>query len=158
MNWRDDLAKSIEVQVKQSQIESRWKDTAAKQAEFNKLYPSDYYGNCYAGRNDNTWIAYNLNKDGSNCGAILSLKYNTCKNLDVNFNAYGTALINEYSDHINIYTNNYDEDDAKTLKPILSKSADALQNQHIPLKDTGRNQTASQISESYSDGTYTHWL
>ena len=156
---KDDLAKSIEVQVKQSQIESRWKDTAAKQAEFNILYPSDYYGNCYAGRNDNTWIAYNLNKDGSNCGAVLSLKYNTCKELDVNFNAYGSAIINEYSDHIDIYTNNYDRIKNNTygteLRTDTFKISGCSSNPTYSAKDTGRNQTKSQISESYDNGTYT---
>ncbi|MCI1268932.1 MAG: alpha/beta hydrolase-fold protein [Ruminococcus sp.] len=152
---RDDIAKSFKVQIKQSQIASRWSSIADKQAEFNKLFASDYNGNCYASRNGNTWVAYNPNKDGSNCGAILSLKYNTCKNLDVNFNAYGTALINEYSDHINIYTNNYDEDDAKTLKTDTFKISGCSVKPTYSAKDTGRNQTASQISESYSDGTYT---
>lgn len=51
---KDDLAKSIEVQVNQSQIASRWSSIEAKQNKFNKLYTSDYYGNCYASRNENT--------------------------------------------------------------------------------------------------------
>ena len=34
---KDDLAKSIPVQVKQSEIASRWSTIAAKQDEFNKL-------------------------------------------------------------------------------------------------------------------------
>ncbi|MDD7556006.1 glycoside hydrolase family 98 domain-containing protein, partial [Ruminococcus sp.] len=100
---RDTAAKSFQVQIKQSSIPSRWSSISAKQDEFNKLFASDYYGNCYAGRYENSWVTYNPNKDGSNCGAVLSLKYNTCKELDVNFNQYGNALIQEYSDHIDIY-------------------------------------------------------
>lgn len=73
---KDDLAKSIPVQVKQSEIASRWPTIEAKQEEFNKLYSSDYYGNCYVGRNENSWVAYNSNKDGSNCGAVLSFIVN----------------------------------------------------------------------------------
>lgn len=152
---KDDLAKSIPVQVKQSEIASRWSSIEAKQNEFNGLYESDYYGNCYAGRNKNSWVAYNYNKDGSNCGAVLSLKYNTCKNIDVNFNAYGNALINEYSDYIDIYTNNYDENDSTSLKTDTFKIAGCSSEPTITYEDRGVNQTASQITTSYVDGTYT---
>ena len=73
--------------------------------------------NCYyVGRYNNTWVTYNNNKNGANCGGLLDLKYNTCKTLDVNFNAYGNAIINEYSDHIDIYTNNFDNKAQTTLK------------------------------------------
>lgn len=153
---KDDLAKSIPVQVKQSEIASRWSTIEAKQNEFNKLYPfADYYGNCYAGRNQNSWVAYNSNKDGSNCGAVLSLKYNTCKDLDVNFNAYGNALINEYSDHIDIYLNNYDNKHADTRQTDTIKISGCSSEPTITYKDRGVNQLKSEVSTSYSNGTYT---
>lgn len=152
---RDDIAKSFEVQINQSEIPSRWTTITEKQKEFNNLFESDYYGNCYAGRYENTWVAYNPNKDGSNCGAVLSLKYNTCTNLDVNFNEYGNALITEYSDHIDIYTNNFDEKSQTTLKTDTFKISGCTSQPTYTAKDTGRNQTVSEISEKYSNGTYT---
>lgn len=152
---KDDTAKSFQVQIKQSEIASRWSSIEAKQDEFNKLFASEYYGNCYAGRYENTWVAYNPNKDGSNCGAVLSFKYNTCKNIDVNFNEYGNALIKEYSDHIEIYANNFDEDAQTTLKTDTFKISGCSSEPTITYKDRGVNQTASQITTSYSDGTYT---
>ena len=152
---RDTAAKSFQVQIKQSSIPSRWSSISAKQDEFNKLFASDYYGNCYAGRYENSWVTYNPNKDGSNCGAVLSLKYNTCKELDVNFNQYGNALIQEYSDHINIYADNFDEKAQTTLRTDTFKITGCASKPSYSAKDTGRNQTASQISESYSNGTYT---
>lgn len=152
---RDDLAKTFPVQIKQSSIPSRWSSISAKQDEFNKLFASDYYGNCYAGRYENTWVTYNPNKDGSNCGAVLSLKYNTCKDLDVNFNQYGNALIKEYSDRIDIYANNFDEKAQTTLRTDTFKISGCSAKLSYTAKDTGRNQTKSQISESYADGTYT---
>lgn len=152
---RDDIAKSFKVQIKQSSIASRWATIAAKQEEFNKLFPSDYYGNCYAGRYENTWLAYNPNKDGSNCGAVLSLKYNTCKDLDVNLNEYGNALIKEYSDHIDIYTNNFDNKAQTTLKTDTFKISGCSTKPTYTAKDTGVNQTKSQITENYENGTYT---
>lgn len=152
---RDSVAKSFQVQIMQSSIPSRWSSISAKQDEFNKLFASDYYGNCYAGRYENTWVTYNSNKDGSNCGAVLSLKYNTCKNLDVNFNQYGNALIKEYSDRIDIYANNFDEKAQTTLRTDTFKISGCAAKPSYSAKDTGRNQTASQISESYANGTYT---
>ena len=152
---RDDAAKSFQVQIKQSQIPSRWSSISAKQDEFNKLFPSEYVGNCYAARYENSWVTYNPNKRGENCGAILDLKYNTCTSLDVNFNAYGTAFVNEYSDHIDIYANNYDEDAKTTLKTDTFKVNGCKSQPTYTAKDRGVNQTKSQITESYSGGTYT---
>lgn len=152
---KDDIAKSFKFQIKQSEIPSRWSDIAKKQEEFNNIFESDYYENCYAGRYENTWVAYNPNKDGSNCGAVLSLKYNTCKNLDVNFNEYGNALIKEYSDRIDIYENNFDEKAQTTLRTDTFKISGCSSKPSYSAKDTGVNQTKSEISESYSNGTYT---
>ena len=153
---KDDLAKSIPVQVKQSQISSRWATIDAKTEEFNKLYKSDYWGNCYAGRNENTWLAYNPNKDGTAAGGFLSLKYNTCKELECTFSEYGTAIINEYTDHIDFYANNYDEENKTALKTTVFKISGCSSEPVITYsKDRGVNQAKSEITSSYSDGTYT---
>ncbi|WP_302337582.1 glycosyl hydrolase family 98 C-terminal domain-containing protein [uncultured Ruminococcus sp.] len=79
----DDLAKSIPVQIKQSEIPSRWSTIAAKQQELNKLFPSEYWGNCYAGRNENTWVTYNPFKDGTLAGGYLSLQYKYLQGIGV---------------------------------------------------------------------------
>lgn len=152
----DDLAKSIPVQVKQSTIASRWPTIAAKQSEFNKLYPDSYYANCYVANNKNTWITYYNRKvsDGDR-GAQFNLKYNTCKSLDIKHQLYGSALINEYSDHINVYLSNYDEDAATTLKTEVITIAGASSKPTFTAKDRGVNQTASVITESWNNGTYT---
>ena len=152
----DDLAKSIPVQVKQSTIASRWLTIAAKQSEFNNLYPDSYYANCYVANNQNTWITYYNRKvsDGDR-GAQFNLKYNTCKSLDIKHQLYGSALINEYSDHINVYLSNYDEDAATTLKTESIKIAGASSKPTFTAKDRGVNQTASVITESWNNGTYT---
>lgn len=153
---KDDLAKSIPVQVKQSEIASRWSTIAAKQDEFNKLYASEYWGNCYVGRNENTWIAYNPYKDGTAAGGVMLLKYNTCKEVDMSFTAYGSGIMNEYSDHIDFYLNNYDEDAKTTLKTTTIKISGCSSEPNIKIqKDRGFNQTLSDISSSYSNGTYT---
>ncbi len=152
----NDLAKSIPVQIKQSTIASRWPTIADKQSEFNKIYPDSYYANCYVANNQNTWLTYYNNKvsDGDR-GAKFNLKYNTCKSLDIKHQLYGSALINEYSDHINIYLNNYDEDASKTLKTESITIAGASSKPTFTAEDRGVNQTASVITESWSNGTYT---
>lgn len=152
---KDDTAKTFKYQLNQSQLASRWSSISAKQEEFNKVFASDAAANCYAGRYNNTWVTYNNNKDGANCGALLNLQYNTCKTLDVNFSEYGNAIINEYSDHIDIYANNFDNKAQTTLKTDTFKVNGCASKPTYTAKDTGRNQTKSEITESYSDGTYT---
>lgn len=152
----DDLAKSIPVQIKQSTIASRWPTIADKQSEFNKIYPDSYYANCYVANNQNTWLTYYNSKvsDGDR-GAQFNLKYNTCKSFDIKHQLYGSALINEYSDHINVYLNNYDEDASTTLKTESITIAGASSKPTFTAEDRGVNQTASVITESWSNGTYT---
>lgn len=154
--FADDMAKSIPVQIKQSEIASRWSSISAKQAEFNKLYPDSYYANCYVGNNENTWITYYNSKvsDGDK-GAVLDLKYNTCKSLDIKHQLYGSAVINEYSDQIDVYMNNYDEDDAETLKTESITISGASAKPTFTAKDRGENQTRSSVTESWNDGKYT---
>ncbi|MDO5149089.1 MAG: glycoside hydrolase family 98 domain-containing protein [Oscillospiraceae bacterium] len=152
----DDLAKSIPVQIKQSTIPSRWSSISAKQAEFNKLYPDSTYANCYVGNNENTWITYyNSKVSVGDKGAAIGLKYNTCKTFDIKHQLYGSAVINEYSDHIDVYMNNYDEDDAKTLKTENITISGAADKPTFTAKDRGVNQTASVITESWNNGSYT---
>lgn len=150
----DNAAKSIPVQIKQSSISSRWKTIADKQAEFNKLYPSESYANGYASRNENTWLTYNPNKTGGVTGATLDLKYNTCKTIDIKQQVYGSAIVNEYTDHIDLYMNNYDEDAVETLKEETVTISGASAKPTFTAKDRGVNQTSSVITEKWSNGEY----
>ena len=152
----DDLAKSIPVQIKQSTIASRWSSISAKQDEFNKLYAQEYTGNIYAGRNENSWVTYNPYKSDTEAKGTLNLKYNTCKQVELTYPRYSSGLINEYSDHIDFYLTNYDEDNTKTLKTDTIKITGCSSEPSVTVqKDRGVNQTKSEISTSYSDGTYT---
>ena len=153
--FADNAAKSIPVQVKQSQIPSRWPTISAKQEEFNKLYPNEATANCYVGRNQNTWITYNPNKTGGVTGGMFTLKYNTCKTFDIKHQLYGTAVIKEFSDHIDVYMNNYDEDNVKELKTETIKIEGASAKPSFTAKDRGVSQTKSVISESWENGVYT---
>ena len=152
---RDSTAKTFKYQLKQSQLGSRWSSISAKQNEFNREFPSEYVGTCYAGHYNNTWVTYNNDKLNGNQGVLIDLQYNTCSTFDANFNAYGNAIINEYSDHIDIYANNFDNKAQTTLSTDTFKVNGCNSRPTYTAKDTGRNQTRSQITESYSNGTYT---
>lgn len=152
---RDDTAKSFKYQIKQSELPARWGNISAKQNELNQMFPQLYTGTCYIANYQNTWVTYNNNKTGKNCGGVFDLKYNTCKSMDVNFNAYGNALINEYSDHIDIHANNFDNKQQTTLSTDTFKINGCASKPTYTAKDTGRNQAKSQITEDYNNGTYT---
>ena len=46
---------------------------------------------------------YNPNKDGKTAGGYFIPKYNTCRQVEVSYSEYGTGIIKEFSDHMDIY-------------------------------------------------------
>ncbi|MBO4451021.1 MAG: glycosyl hydrolase family 98 [Bacteroidaceae bacterium] len=103
-----DASHTIPVQVKVSDYTTRWSSEQEKVDEFNTLYPQEYTGDAYAGRADNCWIIYNPFKTGQSASACIPLKYNSCEQMEVRLPRYSTMLAKEYSDHISLYFNNYD--------------------------------------------------
>lgn len=106
--FADEAAKSIPVQVNVSDYAKRWPDEASKVAEFNKIYPQEYTGEMYAGRQNNRWVTYNPFKDGRIAHALIPFKYNTCERMELSFTRYSTMLVEEFSDRLELYLNNYD--------------------------------------------------
>lgn len=151
----DSLAKSFDIQIKKSQLSKRWPSINDKVNEMNKLFQSEYTGNCYAARNENTWVTYNPFKTGEKAGGSLSLKYNTCNKVDINYSQYTTGIINEFSDHLNIYLNNYDNKINKDLKTDVIKISGAKSRPTVTFKDRGINQKSSVVSEDWSNGIFT---
>lgn len=151
----DDLAKSIKVPINQSAIPSRWKTIEDKQNEFNELFPEEYYGNCYAGRYDNSWLAYNPNKDGAVSAGYIIPKYNTCSQVELSYTEYSSCFMKEHPDYIDFYINNYDEDDSKRLKSNTIKIYGAATKPEYTYKKRGVNQAKSKIAEKWDNGVYT---
>ncbi len=151
----DDLAKSIEVKINQSEIPTRWKSIEDKQSEFNALFPEESWGNFFAGRRENLWVTYNPNKDGRTAGGYFIPKYNTCKQVEVAYSEYGTGIIKEFSDHMDIYLNNFDEKDPTTLKTNTIKIYGASSAPTYTIKHRGVNQLRSDVTENWSNGVYT---
>lgn len=151
----DDIAKSIQVQINQSEIPARWTTIEDKQDEFNTMFPEESWGNFFARRNENLWVTYNPNKDGSTAGGYFIPKYNTCRQVEVAYSEYATGIIKEFSDHMDIYLNNYDEENPTTLKTNTIKIYGASSAPTYTLKHRGVNQIRSSVSESWNNGVYT---
>ena len=150
-----DKSESIPVQIEQSTIKSRWSSIEDKVDEFDSLYPSEYRGDIYAGRNENTWITYDpMSKTGEPASGELFLKYNTCSTLGITHQAYGSAVINEYADHIDIYMNNYDEE-SSALKTETIVIKGAKSEPGFTYEDRGTGKKKCSVTASWDNGTYT---
>lgn len=107
--FADEIAERIPVKVNVSDYEKRWSTEESKVKEFNSLYPEEYSGDMYVGRENNCWVAYNPFKTGQMAYASIPLKYNTCEKIDLGFTQYSTVLIKEYKNSISLYLSNYDD-------------------------------------------------
>lgn len=101
----------FETVVLQSKYDDRWKTEQDKINEFNNAYPAQYSGDIYAYRSDNRWLVYNphLNADIPESGTI-PFQYHSADQISLTFEAHTFAVIEENSDHLNIYLNNYRTD------------------------------------------------
>ncbi len=158
---RDELAKSFEVQVYQSDLvpqwppaEHGWHSVAKKQQVYNELFPEEYTGDCYAGRLENTWVTYNPYKEEKTAEAELPCHYNTCEKIGLSYSRYTSAVINEYADHIDFYLNNYDEKD-DGLRENIIKIYGSEKEPAFTYEDRGNKQYSSQIASEWRDGVFT---
>ena len=109
----DDIAKSIPVQVKRSAYSSRWNTQAKKVQEFNSLYPEVSKGDMFVARHKNelvTYFPFSCLAGNTQVSADIPLQYNSCDTLTLKYNKYGTGIIHEYADKIEVYLNNYRSD------------------------------------------------
>ncbi len=106
--FNDDVARKVDVHVNVSDYTKRWPTEQEKVNEFNSLYPQEYTGDMYVGRNQNCWVVYNPFKNGRMATAHVPFKYNSCNAIDLKFTRYSAALIKELKDGLEIYINNYD--------------------------------------------------
>lgn len=150
----DETANSFEVVLKKTELKARWKELGDKVSEFDALFPEEYQGTCYVGRNENTWVTYNPFKNGTIAEASIPLKYNTCERLELEYSGYSSGLINEYADYMEIYLTNYDEED-KGLKTDVIKIYGSSEKPVYTYRDRGYNQKASVLEEAWEDGVLT---
>ncbi len=151
----DDASKTIPLQMNQSDIKKVWSTIEDKVAMFNDMYEEEYSGDIYAGRCDNTWVTYDpYTKTGESASGILNLKYNTCDTLEITHQPYGSALIKEYTNKIEIYMNNFDEDKPSPKQETIRISGAAVE-PTLTFTDRSTAQKNCKVSGEWKDGVYT---
>jgi hypothetical protein len=150
----DSLANTFKVQVKRSAYSSRWPTLAAKQTEFNNLFPEEYTGTIYAAREENTWMTYNPFKTGVTASGSIPFKYNTATKLDVTYSLYSLGIIKEYPSKVSVYLTNYDNVNNTGLMPDELKFYGCSAEPTFSYEDRGIH-TASTVSGNWSNSVYT---
>lgn len=150
----DDVAKSFQVKVNKSAYATRWPDTVRKVAEFDSLFPQEYSGDIYAGRQENTWVTYNPYRSNQTASGTIPFKYNTCDAIHVTYSPYTTGIIKEYPDRLYLYLTNYDSSAGATLRTDVLQISGANAAPTVTYKDRG-DHPASTLSSDWSGGTLT---
>ena len=118
----DDIANAIPLKVKRSNYTSRWSTQTRKQNDFKNRYPELSKGDLYVNRFKNQLVTYTpysyMNSKRTATGEI-PLQYNTCDSLKLTLGMLGSALVREYSDHIDCYMNNFRSDTTTLVKETI---------------------------------------
>jgi len=145
---------SFNTVVNKSAYSQRWPNTQTKVNELNMLFPSEYSGDIYTGRMNNSWITYHPYLDSSLVTkGTIPLKYNSCDSLTLSYSPYSTGLITEYGDKLQFYLNNYRTDDTQ-LKTDVIKIYGSSARPGYQFSDRG-NHSPSSVTDAWSNGIYT---
>ncbi len=153
--FTDDISKSFELIVNQSEFIDRWKTVDDKVEELNTMFPEESSGTIYAGRNKNTWVVYNPLKNRQDAQGSLTLQYNTAKDMDLTLSKYTTGVINEYSDSIDVYLNNFDNDSVIMLSDDVITINGCSEEPTVTYEDRTIDGMAPKVNSSYSNGSFT---
>lgn len=121
-------ANSFEFKYSQSAIKG-WENQSAKTRELNRIFPSEYTGDLFAGRHENTWVTYNPWKEVHS--ANIPFKYNTAESMDLTFETFTTGVWKEYPDHVTCYLTNYSVDGKKAHSEIRINGAASRPNVNV---------------------------
>lgn len=151
----DNLAYNIDVILDKSDYKSYWPTIEDKVAEFNELYPELYTGDMYVGNRKNGWVAYNPYKAEQTSSASVPLLYNSCSTMELEFSRYGSAVIKEQADSLNIYINNYDDNNILKSRENVITVTGCSEEPTYTYTDRGFSQMKSKVNAEYSNGTFT---
>jgi hypothetical protein len=112
------------VAVNQSAYASRWSSDSAKVREFDALFPAVSSGAMFIARQGNRWLSYNpaINTDVRSQGQI-PLRYNTCKEVRLDYAAHTFGIMTESKDKLELYLNDYRTD----KDPLWEKYPDGFE-------------------------------
>lgn len=144
-----DMAKKFKYVRNQSEIINSWSNTSDKTRELNRVFPSEYTGDLFAGRHENTWVTYN--PWNSVKSAKVPFKYNTCENVEFTLETFATTVWKEYSDRVTFYLTKYQEDGKSTRSIIKINGATSQPS----VQFTPRAEATAKVSESWADGVLT---
>lgn len=148
-----DVAESFEYVIYKSEYDDMFPTIEDKVEFFNEIFPQEYTGDIYAGRYENRWAIYCPYKNtGSSASGVIDLKYNTCDTMGFELPRYSNVLVNEYSDHIDLYLNNYDEEALIPATDVITVSGCTSEPTYT-YEDRGI--TTAKFESSYSDGVFT---
>jgi len=148
----DDTATSFQVKVNRTSYATRWPTLAAKQTEFNNLFPAEYSGDIYAARSENGWVTYNPYKTGQNASGSIPFKYNTSEKIDVTYAPYTVGVIKEFSNKLTIYLSNFNN--TNTMNTDVIKIYGSTAEPTFTFVDRASH-AASTITKSWSGGVLT---
>ena len=149
-----DLVGSFQTSVKQSEYSSRWPSIQSKVNEFNTMFPCEYSGDGFAARIKNTWLTYNPYKDGNQKSlATIPFKYNTCDSISLSYSRFSNGIINEYSDKLHFYLNNYCTSSSYGMREDVITIYGSSNEPTYTYNDRGR--VSSQVTKTWENGIFT---
>jgi hypothetical protein len=147
-------ANSFQYKINKSGYDSRWSNVTNKVTEMNNVFPQDYTGDLYAGRNENAWVIYNPYKTDQTASGSIPFKYNTCDHMNLTYSRYTASVVKEYSNQVTFYLSNFDDEVVTGLKPDIIKIYGSSVEPTWSYVERGNHQ-ASIITKSWSGGIFT---
>lgn len=151
----NDLSYDFEIVVNKSEYKTYWATIDDKIADLNELFPEEYTGDMYAAHYDNVWVTYNPYKANKTASANIPLQYNTCDSIDLEYSRYTTGVIKETADSLNVYLNNYDDNNVLKGKTDVIVINGASSEPTVTYTDRGVRTLKANIKTTWENGTLT---
>ena len=172
----DDLAKTMQVQVKYANYQSRWGNVDKKVAEFNTLFPEEYAGDIFAAHVDNTWMTYNpyqyddvldqetntrtITTSTQRASGVIPFLYNTCESVYLNYAPYSMGVMKETTGGVSFYLSNYRNSTSGNTFTEKANVADTIRIYGICQEPTVEwtdraSHRKSTLTQTFADGVLT---
>lgn len=145
----------FETVLLKTEYNDTWATVEDKVADFDDMFEEQYTGDLYAGRFENTWITYNPYKRNQTASATIPLKYNTAESISLEYPRYSTGIVREYSDRIDIYLSNFDDENPLNLKADIIRISGLSSEPTYEYTDRGIDNMAPAVSTVWANGEFT---
>ena len=145
----------FETVLLKSEYSDTWATVEDKVADFDDMFEEQYTGDLYAGRFENTWITYNPYKRNQTASATIPLKYNTAESISLEYPRYSTGIIREYSDRIDVYLSNFDDENPLNLKTDIIRISGLSSEPKYEYTDRGVDNMAPAVSTVWANNEFT---